>query len=147
MKKFLLTLVALMAIAVTADAQTVYISSGSGAVAYHKSKDCSYLTKSKDVKSVSTSEAKNMGRHACARCFGSAAASSTKKEVTKKETVTKNSPARDEKGRFIKKADTEKKTTEKKVKETKTTAEKKTTEAKKSTPARDEKGRFIKKAA
>ena len=145
-----MTLVALVTMSITANAQSVYISTGDGAVAYHKSKSCSYLTNSKDIKSVSTSEAKKMGRHECTRCYGSAAA--TKKTTTAKKTTT--TPARDEKGRFIKKTDSEKKTTttkktEKKVAEKKTTekkaAEKKTTAAKKSTPERDEKGRFIKK--
>ena len=36
------------------------ITLGDGAVAYHKSKSCSYLSNSKDVKSVSTAEAKKM---------------------------------------------------------------------------------------
>ena len=123
MKKILMTLVALVAISISANAQTVYVSTGDGAVAYHKSKSCSYLSNSKDVKSVSTAEAKKMGRHECTRCYGTAAAA--KKTTT---TAKKSAPARDEKGRFIKKADTEKKA------------------AKKATPARDEKGRFIKKA-
>jgi DNA-binding protein HU-beta len=134
MKKFLMTLVALVAISVSANAQTVYVSTGDGAVAYHKSKSCSYLSNSKDVQSVSTAEAKKMGRHECTRCYGTAAAA--KKTTT---TAKKSAPARDEKGRFIKKVDTEKKAAEKKVK-----TEKKA--AKKTTPARDEKGRFIKKA-
>jgi hypothetical protein len=147
MKKFLMTLVALVAISVSANAQTVYVSTGDGAVAYHKSKSCSYLSNSKDVKSVSTAEAKKMGRHECTRCYGTAAAA---KKTTTKAVKKTEGPARDEKGRFIKKADTEKKAAEKKVKTEKKAAEKKVkTEekaAKKSTPARDEKGRFIKKA-
>ena len=64
MKKILLSLIALVAMAVSASAQTVYISTGDGAVAYHKSKSCSYLTNSKDVKSTTPAEAKKMGRHA-----------------------------------------------------------------------------------
>ena len=131
-----MTIVALVCIAATASAQTVYVSTGDGAVAYHKSKSCSYLTNSKDVKSVSTAEAKKMGRHECTRCYGAAAAAAAKKSTTaaaKKATTQ----ARDEKGRFIKKADTEKKAAEKKAT---TTAKKATTQA------RDEKGRFIKKA-
>jgi hypothetical protein len=123
MKKILFLLTALICMAMTAQAQTVYVSTGSDAVAYHKNKSCSYLKNSKDVKSVSTAEAKKMGRHECQRCYGTAAA--TKKTTTKKATTT----ARDEKGRFVKKADTEKKAT-----------------TKKTTPARDEKGRFVKKA-
>ena len=132
-----MTLVALIAMTVTASAQTVYVSTGDGAVAYHKSKSCSYLSNSKDVKSVSTAEAKKMGRHECTRCYGTAAAA--KKTTATKAVKKTEGPARDEKGRFIKKADTEKKAAEKKVK-----TEKKA--AKKTTPARDEKGRFIKKA-
>ena len=61
MKKFLMTFIALVAIATMASAQTVYVSTGDGAVAYHKSKSCSYLTNSKQVKSVTTAEAKKMG--------------------------------------------------------------------------------------
>ena len=129
-----MTLVALIAMTVTANAQTVYVSTGDGAVAYHKSKSCSYLSNSKDVKSVSTAEAKKMGRHECTRCYGTAAAA--KKTTATKAVKKTEGPARDEKGRFIKKADTEKKVAEKKT----------TTTAKKTTPARDEKGRFIKKA-
>ena len=152
MKKILMILTALICMAVTAQAQTVYVSTGSDAVAYHKNKSCSYLQNSKDVKSVSTAEAKKMGRHECQRCYGTAAAA--KKTTTTKKTTTKaakkSAPARDEKGRFVKKvnadapATVEKTTTAKK---TTKTAEKKTTKtaAKKSTPARDEKGRFIKK--
>ena len=122
MKKMMFILTALICMAMTAQAQTVYVSTGSDAVAYHKNKSCSYLKNSKDVKSISTAEAKKMGRHECQRCYGTATA--TKKTTTAK----KSTPARDEKGRFVKKADTEKKTTT----------------TKKSTPARDEKGRFIK---
>lgn len=124
---FILT--ALICMAMMAQAQTVYVSTGSDAVAYHKNKSCSYLKNSKDVKSVSTAEAKKMGRHECQRCYG--AATATKKTITatkKTTTAKKSTPARDEKGRFVKKADTEKKATT----------------TKKSTPARDEKGRFIK---
>ena len=131
---FILT--ALICMAMTAQAQTVYVSTGSDAVAYHKNKSCSYLKNSKDVKSISTAEAKKMGRHECQRCYGTATATkktttATKKTTTatkKATTAKKSTPARDEKGRFVKKADTEKKTTT----------------TKKSTPARDEKGRFIK---
>ena len=118
---FILT--ALICMAMTAQAQTVYVSTGSDAVAYHKNKSCSYLKNSKDVKSISTAEAKKMGRHECQRCYGTATATKKTTTATKKTT-----PARDEKGRFVKKADTEKKATT----------------TKKSTPARDEKGRFIK---
>ena len=130
MKKILFILTAIICMAVTAQAQTVYVSNGSDAVAYHKSKSCSYLQNSKDIKSVSTAEAKKMGRHECQRCYGTAAAAKKATTAKKKVTETKKTTtiARDEKGRFIKKADTKK------------AAEKK------ATPARDEKGRFIKKA-
>lgn len=162
MKKILMTIVALICLAVTASAQTVYISNGDGAVAYHKNKSCSYLTKSKDIKSVSTAEAKKLGRHECPRCYGKATTAAKKTTATAKKatTTTKKAttPARDEKGRFVKKTDTAKKTTTttkkatttKKTTTTKKATEKKATEkkdSKKSTPARDEKGRFIKKAA
>lgn len=128
MKKLLMTLVALICLAATANAQTVYVSTGDGAVAYHKSKTCSYLTNSKNVKSMAASEAKKMGRHECTRCYGTAAAAA-KKTVEKKATTQ----ARDEKGRFVKKADA-------------TTKKAETTAKKTTTQARDEKGRFIKKA-
>ena len=129
MKKMMFILTALICMAMTAQAQTVYVSTGSDAVAYHKNKSCSYLKNSKDVKSVSTAEAKKMGRHECQRCYGTATATKKTTTATKKTTTAKKStPARDEKGRFVKKADTEKKATT----------------TKKSTPARDEKGRFIK---
>ena len=134
-----MTFVALVTISMTASAQSVYVSTGDGAVAYHKSKSCSYLANSKDVKAVSTAEAKKMGRHECSRCYGTNAAAA--KKTTTKAVKKTEGPARDEKGRFIKKADTEKKATTKKAAEKKTT-----TTAKKSTPARDEKGRFVKKA-
>lgn len=149
-----MTIVALVTISMTASAQSVYVSTGDGAVAYHKSKSCSYLANSKDVKAVSTAEAKKMGRHECTRCYGTNAAAA--KKTTTKAVKKTEGPARDEKGRFIKKADTEKKATTKKADtkkattkkaDTKKAAEKKTTTtAKKSTPARDEKGRFVKKA-
>ena len=150
MKKMMFILTALICMAVTAQAQTVYVSTGSDAVAYHKNKSCSYLQNSKDVKSVSTAEAKKMGRHECQRCYGTAAAAkkttTTKKTTTAKKTTTtaakKSAPARDEKGRFVKKVNADAPATVEKT----TTAKKTTkTAAKKSTPARDEKGRFIKK--
>jgi hypothetical protein len=144
MKKMMFILTALICMAMTAQAQTVYVSTGSDAVAYHKNKSCSYLKNSKDVKSVSTAEAKKMGRHECQRCYGTATATKKTTTATKKTTTAtkktttatkktttatkKTTPARDEKGHFVKKADTEKKATT----------------TKKSTPARDEKGRFIK---
>ena len=154
MKKMMFILTALICMAMTAQAQTVYVSTGSDAVAYHKNKSCSYL---KNSKSVSTAEAKKMGRHECQRCYGTATATKKTTTATKKTTTAtkKTTPARDEKGRFVKKADTEKKaTTTKKstpardekgrfVKKADT--EKKATTTKKSTPARDEKGRFMKK--
>lgn len=161
MKKFLMTLVALVCMAATASAQSVYVSTGDGAVAYHKNKSCSYLTNSKSVKSVTMAEAKKMGRHECTRCYGTAAPAKKVAPAKKAAPAAKktNTPARDEKGRFVKKADTEKKAAEKKAKTEKKAAEKKVktekkaatkkakTEKKATTPARDEKGRFIKKAA
>ena len=125
MKKMMFILTALICMAMTAQAQTVYVSTGSDAVAYHKNKSCSYLKNSKDVKSISTAEAKKMGRHECQRCYGTATA-------TKKTTTTKKStPARDEKGRFIKTTDqkTTKKAAEKKATTTKKTTEKKVKKA------------------
>ena len=154
MKRILMILTAVICLAVTASAQTVYVSQGDGAVAYHKSKSCSYLANSKSVKSVTTAEAKKMGRHECQRCYGATTVkkatttakkttTTAKKEVKKAEKKTTTAAkktttaARDEKGRFVKKADATKTATKKEVKK----AEKKAT-----TVARDEKGRFIKKA-
>ena len=117
-----MTFVALVTISMTASAQSVYVSTGDGAVAYHKSKSCSYLANSKDVKAVSTAEAKKMGRHECSRCYGTNAAAA--KKTTTKAVKKTEGPARDEKGRFIKKADTEKKTTTKKADTKKTTTKK-----------------------
>ena len=173
MKKLLMTIVALVCLVATASAQSVYVSTGDGAVAYHKNKSCSYLANSKDVKSVTTAEAKKMGRHECARCYGTAASAASKKAAEKKvttqardekgrfvkkadattkkaETAAKKTTtqARDEKGRFVKKAKTEKKAAEKSAKKEKKAVEKSINDTKKkTTPARDEKGRFIKKAA
>ena len=134
---FILT--ALICMAMTAQAQTVYVSTGSDAVAYHKNKSCSYLKNSKDVKSISTAEAKKMGRHECQRCYGTATATkktttATKKTTTatkKTTTAKKSTPARDEKGRFIKTTDqkTTKKAAEKKATTTKKTTEKKVKKA------------------
>ena len=139
MKKMMFILTALICMAMTAQAQTVYVSTGSDAVAYHKNKSCSYLKNSKDVKSISTAEAKKMGRHECQRCYGTATATkktttATKKTTTatkKTTTAKKSTPARDEKGRFIKTTDqkTTKKAAEKKATTTKKTTEKKVKKA------------------
>ena len=141
------------------DAQNVYIAPSNSAIAYHKSKDCSYLRNSVNITAITTAKAKDMGRHACVRCYPELKDKTMKaiaKEKATKKTTKKAAPARDEKGRFVKKADTEKKETAKKkaapardekgrfVKKADT--EKKETAKKKTTPARDEKGRFIKKA-
>ena len=114
-------LVAVIAMAVSADAQNVYVSQADGGQAYHKSKSCSYLKKSKKVSELSVAEAKKNGRHECKRCY---AAPQKKAAPATKKDAKKATPARDEKGRFVKQ-DAKK-------------------EAKKATPARDEKGRFVK---
>ena len=87
MKKMMFILTALICMAMTAQAQTVYVSTGSDAVAYHKNKSCSYLKNSKDVKSISTAEAKKMGRHECQRCYGTATATKKTTTATKKTTT------------------------------------------------------------
>ena len=107
MKKMMFILTALICMAMTAQAQTVYVSTGSDAVAYHKNKSCSYLKNSKDVKSVSTAEAKKMGRHECQRCYGTATA-------TKKTTTAKNSTPATKKTTTATKKTTAKKSTSKK---------------------------------
>ena len=134
MKKLMMIFFALVAMT-TVEAQTVYIAPSSGAIAYHKSKSCSYLKNSANVKAVSTSEAKDMGRHACVRCYPEqkeqtmkAIAKEKKTTATKKATTQ----ARDEKGRFVKKTDA-------------TTKKADATVKKATTQARDEKGRFVKK--
>lgn len=160
MKKILFLALIAMFAAQMASAADVYVSTGTSATKYHKVKDCPGLNNTTaTIKKVTESEAKNMGRTKCARCWSDAVKTATKKETTKKAekktttkketTAKKSTPARDEKGRFIKKDAEEKSATAKKAtkKTTKKTAEKKETTAKKSTPARDEKGRFIKKDA
>ena len=141
MKKYILMMIALFGITAAASAQKVYIAPSKSAIAYHKSKDCSYLKNSVNVTSITTADAKNMGRHACVRCYPEKAKetmkaiekekkqTTAKKSTTKTATTKKATPERDEKGRFVKKSTTETKAA-----------------AKKATPERDEKGRFIKKS-
>ena len=141
MKKYILMMIALFGITAAASAQKVYIAPSKSAIAYHKSKDCSYLKNSVNVTSVTTADAKNMGRHACVRCYPEKAKetmkaiekekkqTTAKKSTTKAATTKKATPERDETGRFVKKTTTETKAA-----------------AKKATPERDEKGRFIKKS-
>ena len=142
MKKYILMMIALFGITAAASAQKVYIAPSKSAIAYHKSKDCSYLKNSVNVTSVTTADAKDMGRHACVRCYPEKAKetmkaiekekkqTTAKKSSTKAATTKKAAPERDEKGRFVKK----------------TTTETKAAATKKATPERDEKGRFVKKS-
>ena len=166
MKKYILMMIALFGITAAASAQKVYIAPSKSAIAYHKSKDCSYLKNSVNVTSVTTADAKNMGRHACVRCYPEKAKetmkaiekekkqTTAKKSTTKAATTKKATPERDEKGRFVKKSTTETKAAAKKATperdEKGRFVKKSTTEtkaaAKKATPERDEKGRFIKKS-
>ena len=166
MKKYILMMIALFGITAAASAQKVYIAPSKSAIAYHKSKDCSYLKNSVNVTSVTTADAKDMGRHACVRCYPEKAKetmkaiekekkqTTAKKSTTKTATTKKATPERDEKGRFVKKSATETKAAAKKATPErdekgrfvkKTTTETKAA-AKKATPERDEKGRFIKKS-
>ena len=166
MKKYILMMIALFGITAAASAQKVYIAPSKSAIAYHKSKDCSYLKNSVNVTSVTTSDAKDMGRHACVRCYPEKAKetmkaiekekkqTTAKKSTTKAATTKKATPERDEKGRFVKKTTTETKAAAKKATPErdekgrfvkKTTTETKAA-AKKATPERDEKGRFVKKS-
>lgn len=111
MKRFFLMMMAMIAIVTSTHAQTtkgktnkvqtVYIDTNKSAVAYHKDKTCTYLAKSKEVKSISLTEAKMKKRHACTRCYPETA--KKKATTTTKKTTNKNLPARDEKGRFVKK--------------------------------------------
>ncbi|MCH5307555.1 MAG: hypothetical protein J1E37_05690 [Prevotella sp.] len=151
MKKLMMMFVALVCIVATANAQTVYVSTGDGAVAYHKTKSCSYLSNSKNVSSITTAEAKKMGRHECSRCYATTSANTTKKVAAKKATTPKQVTEKKvttTKKAAEKKTTTTKKTAEKNTDSAKKTATKKSDSAKKTTttPARDEKGRFIKKA-
>ena len=166
MKKYILMMIALFGITAAASAQKVYIAPSKSAIAYHKSKDCSYLKNSVNVTSVTTADAKDMGRHACVRCYPEKAKetmkaiekekkqTTAKKSTTKAATTKKATPERDEKGRFVKKSTTETKAAAKKATPErdekgrfvkKTTTETKAA-AKKATPERDEKGRFVKKS-
>ena len=166
MKKYILMMIALFGITAAASAQKVYIAPSKSAIAYHKSKDCSYLKNSVNVTTVTTAEAKDMGRHACVRCYPEKAKetmkaiekekkqTTAKKSTTKAATTKKATPERDEKGRFVKKSTTETKAAAKQATPErdekgrfvkKTTTETKAA-AKKTTPERDEKGRFIKKS-
>ena len=166
MKKYILMMIALFGITAAASAQKVYIAPSKSAIAYHKSKDCSYLKNSVNVTSVTTADAKDMGRHACVRCYPEKAKetmkaiekekkqTTAKKSTTKAATTKKAAPERDEKGRFVKKSTTETKAAAKKATPErdekgrfvkKTTTETKAA-AKKATPERDEKGRFVKKS-
>lgn len=140
MKQILMTLalvVAMLTGANTASAQKVYLTPNAGAVAYHKQKDCSYLKNCKVVNAVTLAEAKEMGRHACVRCYGQAAADKTKKEVaaTKKKAVETKKAAEkkvaDSKKAAEKKVADAKKAADKKVKETKKAVKKEVTATKK----------------
>ena len=114
MKKYILMMIALFGITAAASAQKVYIAPSKSAIAYHKSKDCSYLKNSVNVTSVTTADAKDMGRHACVRCYPEKAKetmkaiekekkqTTAKKSTTKAATTKKAAPERDEKGRFVK---------------------------------------------
>ena len=88
MKKFVLSLIVMLCASLGASAQKVYIAPSKSAIAYHKSKDCSYLRNSKNVTDISTSEAKEMGRHPCVRCYP-AQAEATKKAIAKEQAEKK----------------------------------------------------------
>ncbi len=96
MKKLILLLFAITTMA-TIEAQNVYIAPSKSAIAYHKNKDCSYLRNSVNVTAVKQSEAKDMGRHACVRCYPELK-EKTMKDIakgskTKKSTTTKTATA------------------------------------------------------
>lgn len=82
MQKIIMLLFALLTTTM-ASAQSVYIATSKGAVAYHKSKDCGYLRNANEVKAVPMSNAKDMGRHACSACYDDNHAST--KAVAKKK--------------------------------------------------------------
>lgn len=74
MKRLLILIFAILAIATQSYAQKVYIATKKGAVAYHKVKTCSYFRKDAKIKEVSLDNAKKMGRSACYICYSSGAA-------------------------------------------------------------------------
>jgi len=100
-------LLALFALQLQSSAQTVYIATSSGAVAYHKNKSCGYLKNSNGVKAVSTSEAKNMGRQPCSACYDGAKkavpAAATAKKAAEKSRKTAAKTA-DKNTKTVKKA-------------------------------------------
>ena len=138
MKKVLLFAIVAMLSIQMASAGDVWISTSTSATKYHKVKDCPGLQNTTaTIKKVTESEAKNVGRTKCARCWTDAVKSSTTK-TTKKTTAKKTTETKAaEKKTTAKKSTATKKSTTKKA-----TAEKET-KAKKATPARDENGRFI----
>ena len=139
---FIMALIAVCSVQM-ASAIDVWVSTGSSATKYHKTKECPGLNNTTaTIKKVTESEAKNMGRTKCARCWTDAPKTAAKKTTTTKKTT----PARDENGRFVKKDASEKATKKAKTTKKATTTKKETT-AKKSTPARDANGRFVKKDA
>ena len=109
MKKYIMLLIALVAMATTAKAQKVYIATGKGAVAYHSNRDCGYLRHCNEVKTVTVADAKGIGRHECPSCYKTSAA---KKPAAKKETTEKKPAAKKE--TTEKKPAAKKETTEKK---------------------------------
>jgi len=138
MKKYILSLIVMLCATMSVSAQKVYIAPSKSAIAYHKSKDCSYLRNSKNVTSITTTEAKEMGRHACVRCYP-AQAEATKKAIAKeqaeKKVATKKATTTAKKATTTEEKAAEKKVTTKKVAAEKKTAEKPATEtaAKKAT--------------
>ena len=131
MKKILMTMMAVIVCAITAHAQTVYVSDADGGNVYHKSKSCSYLGKTKKVGQLSAAEAKKTGRHECKRCFA------TKAEVSKK--ARKDIQAKEKK---LKSADSKKvKTADAKKEKTTEAMKVKSAEAKKAKPAEAKKAK------
>lgn len=92
MKKYIYLIIAMMTMAATAKAQTVYIAPSKSAIAYHKNKDCSYLRNSVNVQSLKEADAKDMGRHACIRCYPEKKAQ-TMKDIAKENKTKKTSTA------------------------------------------------------
>jgi len=153
MKKSLIVMLAAfimtMVLPVRAMAGDVWISTGKGAVKYHKSKDCRAIKSldKKIIKELSISEAQKMGRTECLFCYGGASTKSTAKKTTTKKVATKKASTTTEK-----KATT---TAKKKVEEPKeeaktakkaTTTTKKATTKKKTEEAADEAKKTTKKA-
>lgn len=90
MRKLMIIMFAIFAMAMQANAQKVYVTANKGAIVYHKSDKCGYLKNSANVKAVSMAEAQKMKLQPCKVCYAAAAVKATKQAVeTAKVTTAK----------------------------------------------------------